>query len=60
VPNNVARLCSQQQIWSVSSKKRGLRRQAGPPLHDDRVARQFTAVAPDRTWLTGITEYPTA
>ena len=58
--NRVARLCSQQQIWSVFSKKRGLSRTAGPPVHDDLVARQFTAAARDRTWLTDITEHPTA
>jgi len=57
--NRVARLCSQQQIWSVFSKRRGLARKAGPPVHDDLVARQFTAAAPDRTWLTDITEHPT-
>ena len=58
--NKVARLCSQQRIWSVFSKKRGLTRKAGPPVHDDLVARQFTAGGPDRTWLTDITEHPTA
>jgi putative transposase len=58
--NRVARLCSQQRIWSVFSKKRGLGRKAGPPVHDDLVARQFTAAGPDRTWLTDITEHPTA
>jgi putative transposase len=58
--NRVARLCSQQGIWSVFSKKRGLNRKAGPPVHDDLVARQFTAAGPDRTWLTDITEHPTA
>jgi putative transposase len=58
--NRVARLCSQQRIWSVFSKKRGLSRKAGPPVHDDLVARQFTAAGPDRTWLTDITEHPTA
>jgi putative transposase len=57
--NKVARLCSQQRIWSAFSKKRGLSRKAGPPVHDDLVARQFTADGPDRTWLTGITEHPT-
>jgi putative transposase len=57
--NRVARLCSQQQLWSVFSKKRGLSRQAGPPVHDDLVCRQFTAVGRDRTWLTDITEHPT-
>jgi putative transposase len=58
--NKVARLCSQQRIWSSFSKKRGLGRRAGPPVHDDLVARQFTAEGPDRTWLTDITEHPTA
>lgn len=29
--NRVARLCSQQRIWSAFSKKRGLTRKAGPP-----------------------------
>ena len=58
--NRVARLCSQQRIWSVFSKKRGLNRKAGPPVHDDLVTRNFTAAGPDRTWLTGITEHPTA
>jgi putative transposase len=57
--NRVARLCSQQRIWSAFSKKRGLGRKAGPPVHDDLVARQFTAAGPDRIWLTDITEHPT-
>jgi putative transposase len=57
--NKVARLCSQQRIWSAFSKKRGVSRKAGPPVHDDLVARQFTAEGPDRTWLTDITEHPT-
>jgi putative transposase len=57
--NKVARLCSQQRIWSAFSKKRGLSRKAGPPVHDDLVARRFTASGPDRTWLTDITEHPT-
>ena len=45
--NRVARLCSQQQIWSVFAKKRGLNRKAGPPVHDDLVDRKFTAAAPN-------------
>ena len=49
--NRVARLCPQQQIWSVLAKKRGLGRKAGPPVHDDLVARQFTAAGSDRVWL---------
>jgi putative transposase len=58
--NKVARLCSQQRIWSVFSKKRGLNRKAGPPVHDDLVRRQFNAARPDELWLTDITEHPTA
>jgi putative transposase len=57
--NRVARLCSMQRIWSVFAKKRGLSRRAGPPVHDDLVRREFTAPAPDRLWLTDITEHPT-
>ncbi|MEC5149885.1 hypothetical protein RCH22_001526 [Cryobacterium psychrotolerans] len=35
--NRVWRLCSQQRLWSVFAKKRGLRGKAGPPVHDDHV-----------------------
>jgi transposase InsO family protein len=35
--NRVARLCSQERIWSIFAKKRGLNRKAGPPVHDDLV-----------------------
>ncbi|WP_130334711.1 IS3 family transposase [Micromonospora kangleipakensis] len=57
--NRVARLCSQQRIWSVFAKRRGLTRRAGPPVHDDLVQRRFAADAPNRVWLTDITEHPT-
>ena len=39
----VWKLCSQQQIWSVFAKKRGVRVKAGPPVHDDFVKRNFAA-----------------
>jgi len=39
--NRVARLCSQESIWSIFAKKRGLNRRSGPPVHDDLVDRQF-------------------
>ena len=55
--NRVARLCSQQRIWSVFAKKRGLNRKAGPPVHDDLVLRDFTADRPNAVWLTDITEH---
>jgi putative transposase len=55
----VWRLCSEQGIWSVFSKKRGLNRKAGPPVHDDLVDRDFTAQRIDELWLTDITEHRT-
>ncbi|WIE62236.1 IS3 family transposase [Curtobacterium sp. MCLR17_032] len=55
----VWRLCSQQRLWSLHAKKRGLNRKAGPPVHDDRVRRAFAAPDLDRLWLTDITEHPT-
>jgi putative transposase len=45
--NRVWRLCSQQRLWSVFAKKRGLTRKAGPPVHDDLVQRKFTATRPN-------------
>ncbi|MDZ7918388.1 MAG: IS3 family transposase [Rhodococcus sp. (in: high G+C Gram-positive bacteria)] len=57
--NRVARLCSRQRIWSVFAKKRGLNRKSGPPVHDDLVARRFTAQKPNQLWLKGITEHRT-
>jgi putative transposase len=57
--NRVARLCSMQRIWSNHAKKRGLSRKAGPPVHDDLVAKVFTAARPNLLWLTDITEHPT-
>jgi putative transposase len=57
--NRVARLCSQQRIWSVFAKRRGLSRRSGPPVHDDLVQRRFVAAGPDAVWLTDITEHHT-
>jgi transposase InsO family protein len=58
--NRVNRLCSSQRLWSVHSRKRGLNRKPGPPVHDDLVLRDFTAEQPNQLWLTDITEDPTA
>jgi putative transposase len=55
----VWRLCSQQRIWSLFSKKRGLNRKAGPPVHDDLVKREFSATGTNQLWLTDITEHRT-
>lgn len=57
----VWRLCSQQRVWSTTTRKG--RKQAGktpgPAVHDDLVQRVFSAPAPDVVWLTDITEHPT-
>ena len=58
--NRVWRLCSQQRIFSVHSRKRGLNREPGPPVHDDLLERDFTAHTLNSKWLTDITEHPTA
>jgi len=57
--NRVWRLCSMQRIFSVHSRKRGLNRKPGPPVHDDLLQRDFTATALNSKWLTDITEHPT-
>jgi transposase InsO family protein len=58
----VWRLCSEHQIWSVTTKKgrKHSGKHPGPAVHDDLVQRNFTPPAPNRVWLTDITEYPTA
>ena len=58
--NRVQRLCTQQRIWSVFAKRRGLSRKPGPPVHDDLVERDFKATGPNLVWLIDITEHPTA
>jgi transposase InsO family protein len=57
--NRVWRLCSQQRIFSVHSRKRGLNRKPGPPVHDDLLERDFSAETVNSKWLTDITEHPT-
>jgi putative transposase len=57
--NRVHRLCSQQRLFSSHSKKRGIGRKRGPPVHDDLVNRDFTAELPNQLWLTDITEHRT-
>jgi len=57
--NRVSRLCSQQQIWSTHSRKRGLSKKPGPPVHDDLVERDFTAKALNTKWFVDISEHPT-
>ncbi|WP_162237547.1 IS3 family transposase [Arthrobacter sp. Leaf234] len=54
------RLCSASGILSVIHRKRVGDRQAGPPVHDDLLERNFTATTRDTRWVTDITEQPTA
>ncbi|MDA0629438.1 DDE-type integrase/transposase/recombinase, partial [Acinetobacter baumannii] len=44
----------------ISRKRRGKGTRPGPPVHDDRVRRNFHAEAPNQVWLTDITEHRTA
>lgn len=53
-------LCSTAGILSAAQRKRrGKGTKAGPPVFDDHVQRIFTADAPNRVWLTDITEHHT-
>ena len=55
------RITSENGWWSAFGEKRarGKGRKAGPPVHDDLVQREFIADAPNRLWLTDITEHHT-
>ncbi|MGW3210877.1 IS3 family transposase [Streptomyces parvus] len=55
------RICRDNRWWSAFGKRRGRGKsaKAGPPVHDDRVKRDFTASGPNRLWLTDITEHAT-
>ena len=62
-------ICSANAWWSTFGKKRAARPRPGPPVHDDRLALEdekgrtrhdFTSArAPNRVWLTDITEHAT-
>jgi putative transposase len=58
--NRVWRLCRQNGITSVITKRGGPGKTPGPAVHDDHVQRQFTAAAPNLLWLVDITEHRTA
>ena len=55
------RLCRQNGWHCGFGAKRGkYGTRPGPPVHDDHVRRDFSAEAPNRLWLTDITEHPTS
>ncbi|MFE3258154.1 hypothetical protein ACFXPS_40885 [Nocardia sp. NPDC059091] len=54
------RICSAHGWWSVFGKKRSGKGTVGPPVHDDLVRRNFSANAPNRLWLSDISEHRTA
>jgi len=54
----VARLMRVSGLSGVHVRRRR-RGCPAPPVHDDLVRRRFVADAPDRLWLTDITEHPT-
>jgi putative transposase len=54
----VARLMRLDRLQGVFRRRRR-RGHAAPPVHDDLVRRRFVADAPNRLWLTDITEHPT-
>ena len=55
------RICRDNGWWSAFGKKRGKNgKKPGPPVHEDLVEREFTAVEPNQLWLTDITEHRTA
>lgn len=58
-PRTAWRLCSTNRWWSVFGKKRARTSRPGPPVHDDRLRRDFTASAVNRVWLVDITEHRT-
>ena len=54
-------LCSTSGIVSSAQRRRrGKGRKTGPPVFDDHVQRIFRADAPNRVWLTDITEHHTS
>ena len=48
------RICSANGGGAVRQQAPRQGRKPGPPAHDDQVARDFTAPAPNRLWLTDI------
>jgi putative transposase len=57
----VWRICAANRWWSTFGAKRSRNgKRPGPPVHDDLVERRFSADAPNKLWLTDITEHRTS
>jgi transposase InsO family protein len=57
----VWKLCRDNGWWSSFGKPKNRKAsKPGTPAHDDLVRRRFTADAPNKLWLTDITEHATA
>lgn len=54
----VAQLMREAELQGLY-RRRARHGPTGPATEDDLVHRQFTVEAPDRLWLTDITEHPT-
>jgi transposase InsO family protein len=54
----IARLMRLARVHGIV-RRRGNHHRPAPAVHDDLVRRRFVADAPDRLWLTDITEHPT-
>lgn len=49
--------CRLVRVRCCHSVRHGSRKRPGPPVHDDLVKREFRADAPNRLWLTDISEH---
>ena len=56
----VARLMRRAGLAGVCHRRKHRRAGPAPAVHEDLVQRRFVADAPDRLWVTDITEHPTA
>ena len=55
------RICRDNRWWSTFGKKRSRAgKRPGPPVHDDTVRRDFSAIEVNELWLTDISEHPTS
>ena len=55
--HRVLKACRLVHVRCCHSIRRGSVKRPGPPVHDDLVRREFRAEAPNRLWLTDISEH---